>query len=96
MEADRVEEINALLGRAQEAHGAFEATELNGVYDQQWPRWYASYSVDHGIGALLGHDVTVDALEQFLASSFTDFQAVDPKRNEPWAAYTARRIGAEL
>lgn len=96
MEADRVEAVSALLVRAQEAHGTFEATELNGVYDQDWPRWYAGYAVEHGIGALLGHDVTADELGQLLATSYADFEALNPKPNEPWAAYIARRIAADL
>jgi hypothetical protein len=96
MEADREDALTVLLGQAQEAHGAFEATELDGVYDKEWPRWYAAYAVEHGIGALLGHDVTADGLARFLASSFAEFEAIDPRPGEPWAAYTARRIAAEL
>jgi hypothetical protein len=96
MEADRIEALNALLARAAEAHGTFEATELNGVYDQEWARWYAGYAVEHGIGALLGHHVTTDQLAEFLASSYADFERMDPKPSEPWAAYTARRIAADL
>ena len=86
----------ALLVETQEAHGAFEAAELNGIYDQDWPRWYAGYAVDHGIGALVGHTVTADALAAFLASSNAELERTDPKPEEPWAAYTARRIAAEL
>lgn len=96
MEADRVEAINALLLRAEAAHGTYEATELNGVYDQDWPRWYAAFAVENGIGALLGHDVTTDGLAAFLASSHADFEQTDPKPGEPWAAYTARRIAEEV
>ena len=44
------EAIDALLVRAAAAHGEFEETELQGVYDQAWPRWYATYAVEHGIG----------------------------------------------
>ncbi len=31
MEADRAEAVGALLVQAEEAHGAYETTELNGV-----------------------------------------------------------------
>ena len=88
--------IDALLGRAAAAHGVFEATELQGVYDHAWPRWYATYAVEHGIGALLGHPVTVDRLAEFLASSNAEYERTDPERTEPWATYTARRITADL
>jgi hypothetical protein len=96
MEADRIEALNGLLAQTQEAHGVFEATELNGVYDQDWAQWYAGYAVEHGIGTLLGPDVTTDQVAQFLASSYADFERLDPKPSEPWAAYTARRMAEDL
>jgi hypothetical protein len=96
MDADRAEAVNALLVRAEEAHGKFEATELNGVYDEEWPRWYAAYAIENGIGALLGHDLTTDELAGFLATCNVEFERLDPKPTEPWAAYTARRIAADL
>ena len=96
MEPDRTEAVNALLVETMEAHGRFEETELNGVYDQEWPRWYAVYAVEHGIGALVGHAVTTDQLAQFLASSNGEFEQTEPRPDEPWAAYTARRVTAEL
>lgn len=96
MEADRTDAVTALLVQAQQAHGAFEATELNGVYDREWARWYAVYAVDHGLGDLVGHGVTPDEVAGFLASSYAEFGQIDPKSSEPWAAYTARRIALEL
>ena len=45
--------MSAVFDQAEMAHGRYEATELNGVYDQHWPRWYAAYAVEHGIGALV-------------------------------------------
>ena len=96
MTADRIDAISALLAQAEEAHGKYEATELNGVYDRQWPRWYAGYAVDHGIGALLGRPITTDNLAEFLAGTFADFEQTEPSAGEGWAAYTARRIAAEL
>ena len=32
-----------LLTEAAAAHGAFEAEELDGVYDEEWPAWYAAH-----------------------------------------------------
>ena len=96
MDADRIDAVNALLTQAKEAHGRFEATELNGVYDKDWPRWYAAFAVEHGLGKLVGHAITIDRLAGFLADSNADFEAVEPKPSEPWAAYTAQRITAEL
>jgi hypothetical protein len=96
MAPDRIEAITALLGQAEEAHAAYERAELGGVYDEDWPRWYATYAVDNGIGAMLGHDVTRDDLAGFLTSSNAEFRATDPPPTERWAEYTARRIAAEL
>ena len=94
MAADRVDAVSALLAETMEAHGKFEETELNGVYDQEWARWYASYVVEHGIGETLGHQVSSDDLATFLASSFVDFKQA--MATEPWGPYTAHRIADEL
>jgi hypothetical protein len=96
MATDRVEAVNALLIETEAAHGVFETTELNGVYDQDWPRWYAAHAVEHGIGALVGHPVTTDQLAEFLAESFGEFKRAEPESREHWAAYVARRITTEL
>ena len=81
---------------AGEAHGRYEETELNGVYDQEWPRWYAAYAVEHGIGDVLGHPVTTDRLAAFLASSNRDLEQIDAEQREPWASVhgASHRIGA--
>ena len=90
------EALEALLARASTAHGEFERTELHGVYDQDWPRWYAAYAIEHGLGGLLGHPVATDDLARFLASSNVDLERTEPESRPSWAAYTARRIAAEL
>jgi hypothetical protein len=96
MTSDRNEALVALLAETEAAHGAYEATELNGVYDEDWPRWYAGYAVDHGIGAALGHPVTADELARFLSRIWDEFEGIEPTPTESWRAYTARRIAAEL
>lgn len=92
--SDRVAAIAALLGEAEAAHGVYETTVLNGIYDQDWPRWYAGYAVEHGIGALVGRGIGVDELTAFLASTFDEFKATEPKSTDPWATWTARRLFA--
>jgi len=94
MAGDRVDEITQLLEQAGQAHGKYEQTELKGVYDQGWARWYAGYVVEQGISALLDHAVTVDQVTKFFTDSYVDYQR--DKITESWAAYTARRIQAEL
>jgi hypothetical protein len=93
---DRVEAIRTLLVETMAAHGRFEETELHGVYDQGWARWYAAYAVEHGIAGLIGHDLTADRLADFLTSSNVDYETTEEKERVPWPAYTAPRISAEL
>lgn len=93
---DPTEAVAALLAEAEAAHGVYETTELDGVYDQDWPRWYAEYAVAHGMSVLLGRTVAADELGPFLANTFADFKAIEPKPGDGWAGYTARRISAEF
>jgi hypothetical protein len=96
MAMDPVESVRVLLVATEEAHGIFEATELHGVYDQEWAAWYAEHAVEGGIGRLLGHDVTATELAGFLARSFAEFERLEPRPSEGWTAWTARRIVEEL
>ena len=96
MEADRPTAVATLLRKAEEAHGVYEADTLNGVYDEAWPRWYATYAVEHKLAEILGHDVTADRLTAFLSESYEKFASADPKPAESWADWTANRITAEL
>lgn len=93
MSADRISALEALLSETETAHGAYEAADLGGVYDQDWPAWYAAYAVDHGIGAVLGRDVTANDLAATLARAYAEFEQTSPKV-EPWQAYVSRRIAA--
>ena len=96
MEADQVPSVAALLGEAEEAHGVYETNELGGVYDGAWPAWYAQWLVDHGLGVVLGREISADRLADLLRGSFEDFKALDPATAGPWGTYTARRIADEL
>lgn len=96
MTSDLVPAIEELLRRTEAAHGAYEATQLNGIYDQDWPRWYAEYVVGHGIGDLLGRAVTADELARFLVRKWEELQEGNARQAEPWSVYTARQIVAEL
>jgi hypothetical protein len=96
MTADATDAVAKLLAETEGAHGVYETTELNGVYDVEWAKWYAVYAVDHGIAGLLGHAVSAERLAAFLASTFVELQQTEPKPAESWPAYTARRITAEF
>jgi len=96
MEVNRAEAVAVLLVQAEEAHGAYEATQLHGIYDEEWPTWYAGYMVDHGLEDLLGHELLADSVGEFLASTYADFDRADPKPRDPWTAYLGNRMVAEL
>lgn len=96
MEADRTTALATLLRQAELEHAEHEAKDLGGVYDQEWPRWYATYAAEHAIAEILGRDVSIEELTTFLADSYADFASADPRPQAPWAEYTAARISAEL
>ncbi len=45
--------IESLLIQAEQAHGQYEQTILNGIYDRDWASWYANYAIDQGIEKVL-------------------------------------------
>lgn len=90
MSTDAVRAIEALLSETEAAHGVYETAELGGTYDQEWPAWYAAYAVDHGLGDVLGRDVTANDLAALLTSAYAEYEQTD--KTEPWQAFIARRI----
>jgi hypothetical protein len=92
MTDDRADAIRQLLVRAEAAHGAYEANELEGRYDEAWPRWYAQFMVDDRLGGLLGREISVDEVERTLSSSWTEAEASSPTPAESWPALVAERL----
>jgi hypothetical protein len=92
MTSDRAAAVKRLLEEAERAHGAYESTTLNGVYDTDWPRWYAAYLDEHGLGELLRREVGIDELADQLATGFADFERIEPRPPGSWADYLARRL----
>jgi hypothetical protein len=96
MTSQPTEALELLLAEAEGAHGVYETTELGGVYDQGWPRWYATYAVEHGIGELVGRVVVPDELAALLTRGWGELDALDPRPDEPWTAWMARWLLGEL
>jgi hypothetical protein len=82
--------LAALLGETGSAHGAYETAELGGVYDQQWPAWYARYLVDHGVETLLDRAVTTDGVAALLAECDEAYKRENPAMS--WPDFYARRL----
>jgi hypothetical protein len=94
MRTDRTAALQALLVEAEAAHAVYERTVLGGVYDQDWPRWYARFLVDHGIGDVLKRPIDVAEMATLLqeGDATTASADGDPDPAAPWSARTARRI----
>ncbi len=90
MNTNVVNQITQLLSQAGSAHHQYEQTVLKGVYDQDWPTWYALYVINHGLGTVLGQPVTEAQLSRFFTESYTIYKKGNPK--EGWVNYTARQI----
>ncbi len=85
-----IEQLIELLSRTGNAHGEYEETELNGVYDQNWPEWYAAYAVQHGLNEIVTPKVTAEQLSLFLAKSFEAFK--QDNLGMGWEEYTTRKL----
>jgi hypothetical protein len=92
MGTDRTRAIQDLLVRAEVAHGVYETTELDGRYDEDWPRWYAQWAIDNGLAGLVGRELSVDVVERILASSWSELEASSPTPAESWPAIAADRL----
>lgn len=84
--------IAALLRQAGAAHGEYEERELNGVYDQHWPDWYAAYLVQHGLSGLLHRGLSAEQLSMQLKQCDEAYQREQP--GEGWPEFYAGRLGA--
>lgn len=82
--------LATLLEAAGNAHGVYETNQLGGVYDQNWPDWYAAWLVEHDVGALLGSSPTVVTLSAQLQECDAVYK--QERRNESWPPFYARRL----
>jgi len=82
--------VENLLRRTGAAHGVYETTELNGVYDEAWADWYADWALSNGINNLLGTDFTLEQFSRILTEINQAHKQTD--RPEDWASFTARLL----
>ena len=83
-------QITDLLKRAKTEHGEYETSVLNGVYDQEWDLWYASWLIEHGINDLLNADMTSPELADLLTGINDQHQQTDAQKD--WADFTAEQL----
>jgi len=84
----------ALLRAASAAHGEYETRELGGVYDLNWPDWYATYLLEHGWEEFVGHVVTVEALSGALRACDAAYKLEAPRA--AWPDFYAQRLHARF
>ncbi len=84
------EAISQLLSQAGEAHQDYEQTVLHGVYDEEWPAWYADHVIELGLNVYLQMPVTVAQLGPFLTASNQRYEQTD--KSVTWSDFTAADI----
>mgnify|MGYP000188557401 FL=1 len=91
MELDeRRAKIIEQLAAAQAAHAEYEATTLNGVYDQQWADWYAEYLLAHGWNDLFSQSWAADSLTAALRQADAAHRATAPQQR--WHEFYAAQF----
>lgn len=84
------EKLAKLLSDAQNAHHDYETTELEGVFDEQWPQWYADFLMSNGFADLLAVEADMDQLASRLSEISQRHKA--ERIDESWADYTAHNL----
>jgi hypothetical protein len=96
METTAEKAVAALLRETETAHGTYETSVLGGVFDEDWPAWYATYLLDHGLSDYLpgAESIDLDNLTAMLARLAADYERGD--KASPWPDVYAQRIVAEF
>lgn len=87
-------QIETLLIQSEQAHGQYERSVLNEVYDQNWATWYAQYAIAHNIDKYLDKQLSTEQLSQFLNQSYDQYKAEQSQQS--WATYTAEKLVKEF
>jgi hypothetical protein len=96
METTPEQAVAALLRAAETDHGAYETSVLGGVFDEDWPAWYAAYLLDHGLSDHLpsGESLDIANLTAMLARLAADYERGE--QTSPWPDVYARGIVARF
>lgn len=85
-----LKQITRLLERSHTAHAEYEASVLNGQYDEQWPDWYAAWLIEQGINDFLNVDLQTPELTTLLIDITEQHKQTDGAKN--WYDYTAEQL----
>ncbi|MEV7397131.1 hypothetical protein [Aeromicrobium sp. NPDC092404] len=89
--------VQDALERAAAAHGVHEAEELGGVYDEEWPAWYAAHMAQTLAGA--GRTVAPDVLQKALQDAAAAHAAHERElgiKDPDWRAWYAAHMSPGL
>lgn len=94
MDMGTVSSIARLLAETEAAHGDYETTALGGARDENWPGWYATYLLEHGLPDILPHagNLGANKLGAILEQLDADYRREQPESE--WPTYYAERLGA--
>jgi hypothetical protein len=84
--------IIRLLQETESAHGGYETNTLGGQRDDDWPAWYATYLLDHGLGALLPHLASDDVSQLAATLALLDEEYRRGQQARPWPEFYAARL----
>lgn len=80
----------ALLQAAGQAHHTYQEEELDGVRNEDWPRWYAAWLLENGLQTMFAPPPQQEKLAGQLARISADHKAAES--DESWPDYTAPRL----
>jgi hypothetical protein len=84
--------IEQLLTRTSSAHGEYETSVLNGVYDDEWYIWYAQWAVEHGLNDLVANPMDAKQWAEILHEVNEQHKLTDHRQS--WAEFTAQQLAA--
>jgi hypothetical protein len=88
--------VAGLLRETEAAHAVYERDALGGVYDEDWPAWYAAYLREHGLLDVLPRAAALGAegIAALLAQLDREYRQSQPA--EEWPVVYARHLAATL
>ena len=86
--------VHDLLAQAKSVHVQFEKEALGGAYDEEWPRWYATYLLENGLPEMLAPQDKSILETNRLADLLSEMDLMQRTNapDEDWMDYYARYL----
>ena len=92
MTTDRIAALEALLAETEAAHGVYETTELNGVYDPTGRAGMPDTPSTTASARSWGARSPPTSSRGTSTTCGTSSSSADPRPTDPWGTYLARRL----